>query len=98
MKTTSQIEAEIAALKAMQPNVRRFSAFGDDHHGAIDAQIGTLTDRLNANAVHDAFGEDAMGDDFSQNELDAALEASDWMFDEAADDQPPSADWQSLVT
>lgn len=97
MKITSEIEAEIAALTAMKPNVRQFSAFGDDHHQAIDAQIETLTNRLNVDQVHDGYGEDAMADEFSQNELDAALEASDWMLGLAADDEPPSAGWQSLV-
>ena len=97
MKITSEIEAEIAALTAMKPTVRKFSAFGDNHHKAIDAQVETLTARLDANAVHDSFGEDAMADEFSQNELDAALAASDWMLGLAADDEPPSADWQSLV-
>ncbi len=97
MKTTAEIEAEIAALTAMKPTVRKFSAFGDDHHQAIDAQVETLTERLDANAVHDSFGEEAMADEFRQNELDAALQASDRMFGLAADDEQPSADWQSLV-
>ena len=97
MKITTQIEGEIAALKAMKPTVRRFSLFGDDHHQAIDAQIETLTHRMDTNAVHEAYGEDTMGDDFSENELTAAISASDWMFCLAADDEPLTADWQPLV-
>lgn len=97
MKTAVEIDAEIAALTAMKPSVRQFSAFGDDHHQAIDAQIETLTHRMDTNAVHDAYGDEAMGDDFSENELTAAISASDWMHGLAEDDEPLTADWQTLV-
>ena len=42
MRVKKQIDKEIAALKKMKPNVRRSSAFGDNHHAAIDAQIDVL--------------------------------------------------------
>lgn len=97
MKTTSQIEAEIAALKVMKPTVRQFSALGYDSHVAIDAQIETLTRSMGINDVYEAFGEEAMGDEFLEHELGAAICASVWMFDSPADSTTPSADWQSLV-
>ena len=43
-KTEEQISAEIAALVALKPKVRQRTAFGDDNHAAIDAQLAVLRD------------------------------------------------------
>lgn len=92
-KTDEQINAEIEALKAVKPSVRKVSAFGDDNHEAIDAQIRVLTERMSLDDVYDAWG-DEDSDEFEQHLLDAALEARDWMTGaRAANEGSPSEGW-----
>lgn len=93
MKTKEQIAAEIAKLTEMKPSVRRGSAFGDDHHAAIDAQIDVLTDWMDEDAIYDAWG-DEDADEFAQNVLDAALEAYNWMY--STNTEAPSEAWAEL--
>ena len=72
MRDQTTIDAEIAALKAITPRVRRRTLFGDDNHAAIDAQIEVL-------ASEDP--EDA-ADDFDLNDehvFMAARDAVDWL-------------------
>jgi len=94
MKTTEEIKNEIEKLATMKPNVRHYSAFGDDHHAAIQAQIEVLENRMDNDDVYDTFG-DEDSDDFRQNVLDQADYAARWMRDE--EDAAPSEDWQGLV-
>lgn len=105
-KTTVEIEAEIAALEALKPNVRHFTFFNDDNHAAIDAQIHVLRERLTSDGVHEAFGDPAEfmhGDDdeidddvpFDQHTLDSAVEAHDWMTGESTE-QSPSESWKDV--
>jgi hypothetical protein len=98
-KTSEEINAEIVALKAMRPNLLRFSKFGDDHHEAVDAAIAVLEDRMSMDQVHEAWGEDALGDEFDQYILDEVLGTLDWMTGERTDDGSPSGPqwWGSLV-
>ena len=96
MKTKEQIDAEIEALRKMKPSVRRRSAFGDDHHHAIEAQISVLRETMSVDEIYDAYGdEDAY--EFEQNVLDEAINAHDWMMGVLAEDTAPSVDWASLV-
>lgn len=93
MKTNEQINAEMAALTAMKPTVRHHSAFGDDNHEAIEAQLSVLRERMDTDEIYDAWGDEDT-DEFAQNVLDEALAARDWMIgDEAA----PSEGWAALV-
>lgn len=98
MKTNAEIDSEVALLKAMKPKVRKLNAFGDNHHTAIDAQINVLEQRMTSDQLHDAYGADAMGEDFDENEFAAALIAHDWMTFQAASDDTPSSNWQELVS
>lgn len=85
-KTEDQINAEIAALVALKPKVRKRTAFGDDNHAAIDAQLAVLRERMSSDEVHDAYGD--------QYTFDAALSAHDWMTgDLASDEDAPAASW-----
>lgn len=84
--TTKDIIAEIAALTEMKPRVRRFSAFGDDNHNAIDAQLQVLEDRMT---------DDDILDHFVDNALDEAMNARRWL-DGDSEDGPPSAGWKEL--
>lgn len=93
MKTKEQIDAEIAALNEMKPSVRHRSAFGDDHHEAIEAQLSVLRERMDSDEIYAAWG-DEDADEFAQNVLDEALAARDWLI---GDEPAPSEGWACLV-
>lgn len=96
-KSAEAIRIEIAALKALKPNVRSHNAFGDDHRDAIDAQISVLENRMTGDKIYDTWG-DENSEEFAQNVLDAAIEARDWMTGELAEDEgKPSDAWAELV-
>lgn len=87
--TYEEIQEEIKRLKTMKPTVLHASAFGDDHHRAIDAQIRVLEDDLDEDAVFDEFMDSA------DNIQSSASEAAQWAAGEL--ENPPSEDWKSLV-
>ena len=92
-KTEEQIIAEIAALVALKPKVRKRTAFGDDYRAAIDAQLAVLRERMSSDEVYDAYG-DEDADEFDQHTFDAALSACDWMTGMlASDEESPAASW-----
>jgi hypothetical protein len=92
-KTEEQIAAEVSALEAVKPKLREFTAFGDNNHAAVDAQLAVLRQRMDHDDVYDAYG-DEESEDFDQYTLDAALNAHDWMVGTlAADEGSPSEDW-----
>lgn len=98
MKTPSaeEIDAEIKTLREMKPTVLRSSAFGDNHHDAIDCQITVLEKRMTESAIYDR-NEGAAEDEefYADNERDAALDACRWMNGES--DEKPSEGWKELV-
>ena len=73
-----QIDVEVNALRLARGRVPRFSTFHDDNHAAIDAQIQVLRERMPLEAVHAAWGDDAV-ETFEQHVLDAAIEAAEWI-------------------
>lgn len=89
-RTRKAIQAEIARLKEMKPNVLQFSAFGDDHHAAIDAQIEVLEGDMSEDECYDSIK-------FSENEtiLEECLYAARWARGE--EKNAPSANWVELV-
>ena len=93
MKTNEQIDAEIAALNEMKPSVRHRSAFGDDNHEAIEAQLSVLRERMDTDEIYDTWGDEDT-DEFAQNVLDEALAARHWLI---GDEEAPSVGWASLV-
>lgn len=96
--TPEQVAAEIARLKAVHPRVPTHSVFGDDNRAAIDAQIRVLEEGMTLDEVHDTFGELTDEGDFSQNTLDCALTAHDWLHGLlAADEAAPAAGWQGIA-
>ncbi|RPJ06418.1 MAG: hypothetical protein EHM36_07000 [Deltaproteobacteria bacterium] len=88
--TTEEIKKEIERLETMKPHVRRYSAFGDDHHAAIGAQIDVLRDGLDGDDVWDRFEHE------KDNVRDAALEAVDWLEDQN-EQEAPSEGWKELI-
>lgn len=98
MKTAQEIHAEVDALRKMKPDVRHFTAFGDDNWAAIDRQIEALVDEWTDNDVRD------LRDDLTEHEFQSAREAIDWAngdYDEYEEDgeivDRPSLSWKSLV-
>lgn len=94
--TGEQVQAEIDALTEIKPKVRRFSAFGDDHHAAIDAQMEVLC------RLDDEDDVCARYDEEPQNVQDAAREAAqwlagDWDVKEHDGQKKPSESWRELV-
>jgi len=94
MKTPTQIKQEADALEKMKPDVRSTSAFGDDHHAAIDAQIEVLRNNMSEDEIYDAFG-DEDADNFAQNVLDEAVHAREWIFGDRQ--KAPSEEWVELI-
>ncbi len=88
-RSKEEIQKEIETLREMKPKVRQFSAFSDDHHAAIDAQIEVLEEDLDDDDVYERFEEDA------QNILDEAIHALEWMNGE--NDEAPSVGWADLA-
>ena len=89
--TAKQIKKEADKLAKMKPQVRRTTAFGDDNHEAIDAQIRVLDEDMNEDEIYGEWEGD-------ENRLrDNALEARRWM-DGESEDGTPSYGWKDLVT
>jgi hypothetical protein len=95
MREQSVINEEIAKLKEMKPTVLKSSAFGDNHHDAIDAQIDVLEGSLSRDDIYAHYGDEDT-DEFAQNVLDSALEAFDWRF-EYNEQAAPTEGWKDLV-
>jgi len=100
MKTAQEIHAEVDALRKMKPDVRHFTAFGDDNWAAIDRQIEALVGEWTDDNAYDALDEG----DISEHEFQAASEAIAWVngdYDEYEEDgeiiDRPSLSWKSLV-
>ena len=74
MKPHDVIEREVDALRLLKPKVRRYSAFGDDHHVAIDAAIEVLCKRMNEILVYALYGKNV-----AQHTFDTAMQACQWM-------------------
>ncbi len=92
-KTDEEIKTELQALRLAKRSVRQYTAFGDDNHAAIEAQCSVLSERMMMDEVYDNWG-DVDADEFGQNVLDAAVEASDWMAGKlAAGHVSPSDGW-----
>jgi len=92
-KTAKQVKAEAARLRALRPSVRPYSVFGDDHRGAIDAQVEVLEKGLSYDDIEDRWGIDA--DHECHHFYSHAIETRDWMVGRAV--AAPSTNWKCLV-
>lgn len=91
MKTTEQINAEIAVLHACTQRLRqRYSAFGDDNVACIGAQICVLERRMDVAAVVAAYSPKDGADDCAYNLFDEAMLACEWMHDVRNEEIHPS--------
>ena len=77
----------------MKPGVRQFTAFGEDNHLAIEAQIDALQELITDDDELENFASD-LG--WTEREKDNARTAMNWLLGEK--DTPPSKDWLPLVS
>ena len=89
--SAARIETEIEVLKMMKPTVVKESAFGDNHHDAINAQVKVLEDGLTEDDIYERY-DDLLKD----NVKDAMVEAAQWVAGEGSC-YSPSEEWKSLV-
>jgi hypothetical protein len=99
--TPKAIATEIQALKELLPSVRRYTAFGDDNHAAIRAEIAVIEENLDNDAIYERFqpiDDEGEPDESGNNrgELDAALGAR-WWLDSEKGSERPSIGWKPLV-
>jgi len=85
-KTEKQVSDEIKKLRDMKPNVRRFTAFGDDNWRRIEVQIAVLERNMDENDI---------GIYTDPDENSQAYDAIQWR--EGEIDESPSDGWKSLV-
>lgn len=84
------MDAEVALLKKMKPDVRHYTGFGDDNHAAIEAQILVIERGMDNDEIYDRWP-----DERDESERSCALEAREWL-DGNATDGPPSEEWKPL--
>jgi hypothetical protein len=92
--TPEQVAAEIARLKELAPKVREFNFFNESNREAIETQILVLERRYSEDSVYDYYGDDTQ-EDFSQRDLDVALDAAQWLAGDTA--ELPSEGWKDLA-
>lgn len=83
-----QIQEEIRKLRAMKPNVRKTTSFGDDNHAAIDAQIRVLEKDMDESEIDDMWED-------QEYLRDNAMAALEWV--EGSEKVSPSKNWQPLA-
>lgn len=94
-KTQKEIDSEISSLRKIKPNVKQFSAFGDNHY-SIEAQITTLEEDLSEDDIYDRNEGAAEDEQFaSDNEKDNAIYAIQWR--NGDEEEAPSKCWESLL-
>lgn len=90
VRTPAEIDAEIQALKAVRPQVRRHSYFGDDNRSRVGAEIEVL-ERLREPTLDAPEDVEA----FERTLEIPGQTAWDWLIRVKAD--RPSKDWSALL-
>ena len=89
--TPEEIKKELAVLKELKPNIRQFTAFGEDNRAAMEAQIVVLEKNLTEDQIDKRFTADA---DYSiSSEAHAARDWLDGCYD---GEEALSKDWEVL--
>ena len=94
-KTPDQIADEVARLDRVKPRIRQRSAFGDDHHDAIDAQVDVLRNNLDWDEIWSRHEDRDESDAWTESVRDAALEALAWR--DGDRDVSPADDWEEMA-
>jgi hypothetical protein len=78
--TNEERAAMVEVLTKIKPTVRHFTAFGEDHHAAIEAQCDVIERLMSDDAIFTKYSPDeAWGQSRPQNVMDAALDARRWL-------------------
>lgn len=89
--TKTEIEAEIKALRALKPKVRKTTFFGDSNWDAIEAQITVLELSLSQENIDKNLDEEA----WTEYEYNNALDARAWLDGER--ENSLSGEWKELA-
>ena len=81
----------------MKPKVRRATAFGDDNHAAIEAQIEVLENDMSVDDIENRADEETEAEEelWTENQKESALYARQWM--DGDEKESPSHSWAGLV-
>lgn len=82
-KTQEEVKKQIAVLIKIKPKVPQYSAFGDDHWAAIDAQIKVLEEDMDNSDIENEF---ELEEGVALNIVTAALDARQWIDGESEED------------
>lgn len=95
--TKAQIKAEAKKLAAMKPKVRRMTAFGDDNHAAIEAQIEVLENDLSEDDIYNRANEETAAAEelWTERQRENATHARQWM--DGEEKESPSQSWAGLA-
>lgn len=88
MRTKEEIDAELVRLAECRIFIPNF------HKHSLDAQVEVLEGRMTHSEIFDKWSEETLGEDFDQQQLDAVIEAEQWMAGES--DEAPNVNWQEL--
>lgn len=80
-KTAEQIKIQVQVLEGLNLKVKS-SMFGDDHQGALDAQVRVLKTDMSHGSIH----VDCDEHDLSENVREAMVVARDWLDGEEIED------------
>lgn len=101
-KTEKQIKKEAEALVKLKPQVPMYTAFGDNNHAKIEAEIRVLSDNMSEDDIYDTWPVDGKDDEESLeferengHENSAALYVRQWMDGEEEDG--PAKGWAELA-
>ena len=88
MKTQEDIKVQIERLKAIRPDVRPTSAFGDSNLDKLDAQVKVLEEDMDSGDIWDEWPEE----ESDMETRMAADDARNWLDDES-DIEDLATDW-----
>jgi len=96
--TPEDIQREIKWLEENKLCIRRYSAFHDDLHTKIDAELKTLRENLTEDQIYSKFSEDETAEEFNGDHplVEAALDVRHWMDGESGYESP-SQSWGPLI-
>lgn len=96
MKTKEQIQGQIEWLRLNKNKIPSQSAFGDDNHEKIDAEIITL-EQIFSDDISDEDGAEELAEEkgWDDDTRACALAIIAWITDESADS--PEDNWKGLI-
>lgn len=101
-KTEKQIKKEAEALVKLKPKVPMYTAFGDNNHAKMEAEIRVLSDNMSEDEIYGEWPMDGKDDEESAEfarengaQNSAALYTRRWM--DGEEEESPSQGWAPLA-